>query len=275
MSNLPKSSLGVMLSSLLLMNSNELCAAVCRERSGGIVITICKVRELLKDIGSSSRRERIMTICHRTLALALCGLMFEACPKLHASMPESGGIVITILEGEGALNDIRQRTAREPIVQVEDENHRPIADAAVVFLLPGSGPGGSFSNGELKLSTVTDSNGKAVAKGFQPNNVAGEFQIQVVVTVSGRIAKATIHQQNAKSPNSGDNNHSSSPAKPIHAVPVKWILILGGAAAGGAAAAIIATSGSNPTVISAGPPTVGPPPALRGGIKIQLHFHEH
>jgi len=217
-----------------------------------------------------------MEIWHRTLALALCGSMFATCPELHASMPEkSAGIVITILEGEGALNDIRQRTAREPIVQVQDENHRPIAGAAVVFLLPGSGPGGSFPNGALKLATVTDNDGKAVAKGLQPNNVVGPYQIQVVVTVAGQTAEATIHQQNAKASNSGDNSHSSSPARPIHAVPVKWILILGGVAAAGTVAAVLATNGSNPTVISAGPPTVGPPAVAHGGIRVQLHLRGH
>ena len=30
---------------------------------------------------------------------------------------------LVVLEGEGATNNIRQRTAREPIVQVQDENH--------------------------------------------------------------------------------------------------------------------------------------------------------
>lgn len=47
---------------------------------------------------------------------------------------------LVVLEGEGATNNIRQRTAREPIVQVEDENHKPVAGAIVVFTLPSNGP---------------------------------------------------------------------------------------------------------------------------------------
>ena len=43
---------------------------------------------------------------------------------------------LVVLEGEGATNNIRQRTAREPIVRVEDENHRPVAGAIVVFTCP-------------------------------------------------------------------------------------------------------------------------------------------
>ena len=44
------------------------------------------------------------------------------------------GLSITIVEGEGAINNIRQRVNREPIVQVEDQNHKPVAGAVVVFL---------------------------------------------------------------------------------------------------------------------------------------------
>ena len=40
---------------------------------------------------------------------------------------------LIVVEGEGAINNIRQRTARETIVQVEDENRKPVADAVVVF----------------------------------------------------------------------------------------------------------------------------------------------
>ena len=49
------------------------------------------------------------------------------------------GLSINIVEGEGAINNIRQRVNREPIVQVEDQNHKPIAGAVVVFFLPDSG----------------------------------------------------------------------------------------------------------------------------------------
>ena len=46
---------------------------------------------------------------------------------------------ILIVEGEGAINNVKQRVNREPIVQVEDENHKPVAGAAVTFFLPNDG----------------------------------------------------------------------------------------------------------------------------------------
>ena len=47
--------------------------------------------------------------------------------------PPAPALRIVILEGEDVSNNIKERTAREPIVQVEDENHKPVAGAAVLF----------------------------------------------------------------------------------------------------------------------------------------------
>ena len=43
------------------------------------------------------------------------------------------------------------------MVQVTDENRKPVAGAAVVFLLPNQGAGGTFANGARSLTTLTDS----------------------------------------------------------------------------------------------------------------------
>src|ERR1022692_334718 len=75
---------------------------------------------------------------------------------------------LVVLEGEGATNNIRQRTAREPVVQVQDENHKPVAGAIIVFTLPSNGAGGAFANGARTLSMVRDRKGQAVAHGFGP-----------------------------------------------------------------------------------------------------------
>ena len=62
----------------------------------------------------------------------------------QAQTPNPSALNLVIVEGEGAINNIRQRTARETIVQVEDENHRPVAGAVVAFLLPSDGASGVF-----------------------------------------------------------------------------------------------------------------------------------
>ena len=58
--------------------------------------------------------------------LSAVAALLTALPKFPAvaAPPE---LNIVIVDGEGDTNNIRQHTAREPIVQVEDENHKPVA----------------------------------------------------------------------------------------------------------------------------------------------------
>jgi hypothetical protein len=210
----------------------------------------------------------------RFAIVAALGMVFVssgAVTRAQTANP-APALVINILDGEGALNDIRQRTAREPIVQVEDENHKPVAGAAVLFTLPGSGPGGAFAEGAQTFSTVTDSAGRAVAQGLRPNSVSGSYNIHVHVTFNGSTADTNIHQQNV-SGQSSVTNHAA------HAISAKAIVIVVvAAAAAGTVAAILATQGGgSSTTITAGPPTVGGPPnaTVRQGIRIPLHFHSH
>jgi hypothetical protein len=178
----------------------------------------------------------------------------------------TSGLLITILEGEGALNDIRQRTAREPIVEVDDENHRPIDGAAVLFSLPGSGPSGVFADGTQSLSVMTDNTGRAIAQGLRPNNIAGSYDIHVKANFNGSTGQATIHQKNV-------SGQSSTSQHAAHAVSMKVILIVVGAtAAGGAVAAVLASRSGTSTTISAGAPSVGAP-SQSAGFRIQLHRH--
>jgi hypothetical protein len=195
-----------------------------------------------------------------TRCLVSLGLSFLlAVPDVARAAPQApvpAKLNIVIVEGEGAINNIRQRTAREPIVQVEDENHRPVAGAVVLFLLPENGPGGTFANGSRSLSVTTDSQGRAVAQGLRVNATKGKYQIQVEASYLGVTTAATITQTNAVITAAGAGGGISSG---------KLIGIL--AAVGGAAAVgiVLATRGgggggtptSTPTTISAGTPTVG------------------
>jgi hypothetical protein len=93
---------------------------------------------------------------------------------------------IVIVEGDGAVNNARQRVARDPIVQVEDENRKPVAGAAVVFLLPNQGAGATFANGARSLTVLTDSNGQAAARGLQANRLTGQYQMRVTASANGQ-----------------------------------------------------------------------------------------
>jgi hypothetical protein len=120
---------------------------------------------------------------------------YAQAPAAEPAKPSKLNLVI--VEGEGAINNIRQRVAREPIVQVEDENHRPIAGAAVTFALPKLGASGTFANGSQFVTVVTDASGRAAAGAFTPNGVAGAMKISVTASYQGQTATATVSQTNA------------------------------------------------------------------------------
>ncbi len=199
----------------------------------------------------------------------LCAMLAEviaityATPPVRAQAPEPKQLSISILEGEGAINNIKQRTAREAIVQVQDENHKPVAGVAVTFFLADHGASGVFSNGSRSLTVLTDTNGQAVMRGMTPNNLAGKMEIRVSARLGNLNAEASITQTNAAGAAAGAGAGISG----------KTIGIIIGVVAAAAVGAIVATHGGGsstsptptptPTIsvvtITAGTPTVGHP----------------
>src|ERR1019366_4230220 len=118
--------------------------------------------------------------------LFLIALLLLNFPGLPAWGQTPTSLQIVIVEGEGAINNVKQRVNREPIVQVEDENHKPVAGAAVIFFLPNQGPGGTFANGSTSLTTTTNAQGQAVARGIRFNNQAGAMEIRVAASFAGQ-----------------------------------------------------------------------------------------
>ena len=152
---------------------------------------------------------------------------------------------IEVLEGEGAINNVRLRRAKEPVVRVTDDDKKPIVGASVVFLMPDMGPSGEFSAGVRSLTLVTDDSGQAAGRGLVANQLVGKFQIRVVASYRGQMATAFINQTNAE------------PAAATSSGPSKKYLIIaliGGAAAGGIALAARG-HGSSPSTALNPPPT--------------------
>ena len=117
------------------------------------------------------------------LAIIAVALTLEASMSAQEPAPAAGaGLSITILEGDNAIVNTRQRLGREAIVQVEDENHKPVAGAAVTFFAPNSGPSAVFSNGSNNITILTDSKGQAVVRGIKANQVAGKAEIKITAT---------------------------------------------------------------------------------------------
>jgi PEGA domain-containing protein len=104
--------------------------------------------------------------------------------------PGQAALKIVVLEGEGAVNIIQQKTATAPVIEVRDQNDLPVAGAAVRF---GIRSGRAAFSGARTLSVTTDAAGRAIATGFAPTG-SGALQITATATFQGQAAAATIAQ---------------------------------------------------------------------------------
>lgn len=150
---------------------------------------------------------------------------------LQAQTSAPQGLSIEVIEGEGAINNIRLRTAREAIVEVQDENHKPVSGALVLFSARGGNP---FSRTVLRATT--DSTGRVRANPLDLRSKAGRLEIHVRASYQGRTATQVIHQTNSQQ---GGSNAAANPS----AVGVVAVAAGGGMSALGILAIVAVAAG--------------------------------
>jgi len=207
-------------------------------------------------------------------------VIFSQVPRAYAgqeaTQAKPSKLNIVIIEEDGAINNVKQRVAREVIVQVNDENDRPVAGGAVVFLLPRSGPGGLFSNGANVLNVTTNAAGRATAQ-FTPNAVNGTFQINVSASFQGQVSNTVIPQTNAFSAASATASGAAAEGGTGTGISATTIAIVAAAVAGAVAVAVVAhgknekpapspgTTAPTVRIGGVGTPTIGTPGFQQSG----------
>ena len=167
-------------------------------------------------------------------------------------------IEIVVVEGSDVSTYVRQRVSHDPVVRIEDDDHRPVAGAAVVFALPVSGTSGEFANGSKTLIVETEAGGLATAQGLRTNGVPGKLQIYVTASFHGARARTLINQVVQSGPGT---KPLTSELQPRTSSKWKWI-VMGVAAAAGAGAGVYFTNrhtSSAPVSVSAGTVVFGSP----------------
>ncbi|HWF11050.1 MAG TPA: hypothetical protein VG297_21425 [Bryobacteraceae bacterium] len=117
-----------------------------------------------------------------------------------APIPTVEDLKVLVLEGQRSMNNTASHVGVQPVVEVRDQNDRPVEGATVVFRLPPSGAGGTFGGNSLTFTSRSNAQGQAAASGFIPNDQLGRFDIHVTATLQNRIGQATISETNT--PNS-------------------------------------------------------------------------
>lgn len=203
-------------------------------------------------------RTLVSLVISLTLPLPVPGFGQEVSATKPAAPQKDGSLTIKPLQGEGARNSIKTRSATQPAVEVRDIRGEPVSGAEVVFHLPAAGPGGVF-HGWMRTQTArTNTEGQAFATGMTPNDEEGRFNIKVTATQGNQTASIVMAQVNVA--NGGEPGVSRSRRK-------LWIA-LGVLGAGAIAGGVAATRGGNstpaavainPVVITPGVVTVGSP----------------
>ena len=191
-------------------------------------------------------------------SLVAFSLSFSCLLDLPASAQNPPSrIEVVVVEGDGAVYGAGQR-ARGLAVRVEDDEHRPVAGASVVFVLPVSGPSGDFADGARNYTAITDNQGLAAASGIRLNRIPGKLQIYVTASYRGLRANGLINQVIE----GGPAGTEMQPARSGH--KWRWIAlgILAAAGAGGGAYYYYTqgrSSTSSPVSISTGTVVFGGP----------------
>jgi hypothetical protein len=190
----------------------------------------------------SGRATQVLSV---VLSISTCVHLLV--PPIYGQDPPPTEIALVVVAGEGAVNNVGQRSTRDPSVRVEDENKKAVAGAAVVFTLPTDGASGVFGNGEKTLIVTTDKEGHAIASNLKVNQIPGKLQIHVSASFRGRTARTNITQFSMSVP----GKRAGGSGKTLFIV----LAIAGAAAAGGVVAATGKGSSSSPTGPSTPPVT--------------------
>ena len=203
------------------------------------------------------------TLCWVTLVI---GITTGWQPVYAQAQPDAGStddLTITIVEGDGGINNIKKGIATKPVVEVHDRNKRPVAGALVTFTLPNYGPSGTFADGSQVFTATTDAAGRATAA-LKPNNVAGQFKIDVRASFQGHNGATTITQTNAMA-GAAAGSAGAAAAAAGHSHLLLIAIVVGAAVAGGVAAGVTLNNGSSKppaptgTIGAPGSVTIGPP----------------
>ena len=184
--------------------------------------------------------------------------------KPIAQLPIVKNLKVIALAGKDEMNDLERHVMAPLVVEVLDQNDRPVEGAEVVFRFPIQGPSATFADQKTAQTVRTNTQGEAAAMNWTANGQVGTFQVHATATYGNQMGEITIPMSNVT---------RIVETKRIGRQQKKWwttrtfkiAVIAGGAAA--VAGIVLATRGGGGTkttapttvTITPGSPSVGGP----------------
>jgi hypothetical protein len=187
--------------------------------------------------------------------------------KPMAPLPVIRNLKMLVLAGNGEMNDLERKVMAPLVVQILDQNDRPVEGAQVIFRFPLNGPGATFTGGQTSQTVRSNGTGEAAAANWMANGQVGTFEVHVNATYGNEIGETTVKMQNVS--RIVETQGINKRAKQRHWYSPTWVKVaLVAVAAGAVVGAVLATrggghssssSGTVPITVTPGSPTVGQP----------------
>ncbi len=190
-------------------------------------------------------------------------------PAAPAPLPTIESLKVIALAGRDEVNDIQRKVMAPLVIEVLDQNDRPVEGAEVVFRFPLEGPSATFASGRTSQTVRTNGRGEAAATNWMANSQVGRFPVHINASYGNQVGQITFSMSNStKVAQSQSGTTVLGPGQEKHAgwFSPMWvkIAVIGGSAAL-VAGIILATRGgssksSGATItISPGAPSIGGP----------------
>ena len=116
--------------------------------------------------------------------------------KPMAQLPVVQNLKVLPLAGKDEMNDLERHVMAPLVVEVLDQNDRPVEGADVVFRFPLNGPGATFPNQKTSQTSRTNAQGEAAATGWTANGEVGRFQVHATATYGNQMGETTFSMSN-------------------------------------------------------------------------------
>lgn len=152
---------------------------------------------MLKRIALKSLRVSLLSLTLMVLPPIAAPQATPPAPEAPFLAPSVRSLRVIALAGNDEQNDLERGLMAPLVVQVLDQDGRPVEGAEVVFRFPLNGPSATFPNQKNAQAFRTNADGQAAALGWKANSETGTFEVRITATRGNELGETTVRMTNA------------------------------------------------------------------------------
>ena len=115
-----------------------------------------------------------------------------------APVPVTQSLKVIVLAGKNETNDLQRKIMAPLVVEVLDQNDRPVDGAEVIFRFPINGPSAVFPDGKSSQTVHTNGQGQGAAVNWYANAQTGRFDVHVSASYGNQVGETSFQMINAQ-----------------------------------------------------------------------------